>query len=126
MRSFQDALTKEYLGVIWVTEGPLENRPEPFYSLDYFLDGLLTGFLVNGNKNKNINLFFSKSFGHPFFLVQLQKHTSEFKLEFQDILNLVGSYKGPFNRILIVGKSGNDIQSYLDSHFKKFTFDFFN
>jgi hypothetical protein len=121
----QDMLTKEYLGIIWVTEGPLEQKPAPFFGLDYFLDGLLSKFLSKGKNVKNINLLFSKSFGHPFFLMQFQKNATDFKKNIQDIMNLVGSSSGPFNRILIIGHNGGELQTFLDSQFKKFTFDYF-
>jgi hypothetical protein len=124
IEKLQDILTKEYLGIIWVTEGPLEQKPIPFFGLDYFLDGLLSKFLSKGKNLKNINLLFSKSFGHPFFLMQFQKN-ADFKKNIQDIMNLVGSSSGPFNRILIIGHNGVELQSLLDSQFKKFTFDYF-
>ena len=68
IEKLQDILTKEYLGIIWVTEGPLEQKPAPFFGLDYFLDGLLSKFLSNGKNVKNINLLFKASIYGIFIL----------------------------------------------------------
>lgn len=121
----QNTLTKEYLGIIWFTEEPLEKRPNPFYHLDYFLDGLMSKFLSNGKITKNTNLIFSTSFAHPFFLANIQFSESDKKKSLSEIIGLVGNKNGPFNRILIIGNSAKELHSYMDSHFKKFTFDYF-
>jgi len=121
----QNTLTKEYLGIIWTTEEPLEKRPYPFFYLDYFINGLISKFASNGKNNKNTNLMFSTSFGHPFFLAHIQENDPDKKKSLSEIINLVAIKNGPFNRILIIGNSGKDLHSFMESHFKKFTFDYF-
>jgi hypothetical protein len=126
IENLKDSLTKEYRGIIWVTEDSLEKKPKPFFDLDYFLNGLLSKFLNGGKNLKRINLLFSKSFGHSFFLIQSQKDVPDLKKDISEVMNLIEHHKGPFNRILILGKNLESFQSYLDSHFKKFTFDYFD
>lgn len=121
----QNTLTKEYLGIIWATEAPLEKRPYPFFHLDYFLDGLMSNFLSCGKNKKNTSLLFSSSFGHPFFLAHFQENNPDKKKFLTEIMDLVAIKNGPFNRILIIGSSEKDLHSFMDSHFKKFTFDYF-
>ena len=119
----QNTLTKEHLGIIWATDVPLERKPFPYFSLDYFLDGLISKFLSNGQSLKNTNLLFSTSFGHLFFLAHIMENDPDRKKFLSEIINLLETKKGPFNRILIIGNKGKELQSYMDSHFKKFTFD---
>src|SRR3990172_5685333 len=102
----QDILTKEYLGIIWTTEEPLEKRPHPFFNLDYFFNGLISKFISNGKKDKGPSLMFSSSFGHPFFLAHIQANDSDKKKSLSEIMDLVAVKNGPYNRILIIGNSG--------------------
>lgn len=124
IRRLQNILSKEYLGVIWETEGPLEERPYPFFHLDYFLDGLMTSFLSKGKNIRNTNLIFSNSYGHTFFLAHLQEKDPNKKKSLTEIIELFETKRSPFNRILIIGNKGKDLHTFMESHFKKFTFDF--
>ena len=124
IRRLQKILSKEYLGVIWETEIPIEQRPYPFFCLDYFLDGLMSSFLSDGKNSGNKNLMFSNSYGHPFFIVHVQEKDPDKKKSLKEIIDLFETKRGPFNRILIIGNKGRDLHSFMDSHFKKFTFDF--
>ena len=70
----QDKIGMDVLGVIWITEKSLIDRPFLFDSLDYFVDGLLTNYYQKKNKAKKIlqnnekNFFVTQSFGSFFFL----------------------------------------------------------
>lgn len=126
MIQLQEILTKEFLGVIWPSTKALSEKQPPFHGIDYFLDGLLTEFVSKVITLQEINLFFSTSYGHVFFLLQYQGKILDMKRHVPNLADLLKSYKGPYNKILIIGEQDTNLLSFLESHHKKFHFDFFN
>jgi hypothetical protein len=81
----------QVLGVLWISEAPLEKFPKAFLEMDYFLDGLLTHHLQKLSAanhhpaDHEKNYFLSTSFGTPFFVAHLH-HT---KIVLGDVKELI-------------------------------------
>ena len=73
MSELLDSFTPEFLGIVWVTSGPISRERRYFNEVNYLLDGLLlNSFEVEPNKNENhFELFVGKNFGRDFFLAHM-------------------------------------------------------
>ena len=102
------------LGVLWISELPLEKFPKAFLEMDYLLDGLLTRHLQDLRTASNRpptdhekNFFLSTSFGTPFFVAHLH-HTKivlgEVKELIQMALPLASEYREKNTIILLADR----------------------
>ena len=103
----------QVLGVLWISELPLERFPKAFLEMDYFLDGLLTHHLQNLPANQNANsdheknFFLSTSFGTPFFVAHLHHAKivlGEVKELIQMALPLAAEYREKNTIILLADR----------------------
>ena len=97
-RILQDALTPHFQGIIWITSPPLSSRPYPFNALNYFFNGILARNPPPAPFQQNI--FFSQSFGRPFFLVHLVENVDRKILK--DIFEVIRGIKREKDKILIL------------------------
>ena len=104
----------QVLGVLWISEAPLEKFPKAFLEMDYLLDGLLTHHLqdlqaasATNSADHEKNFFLSTSFGTPFFVAHLH-HTriilGEVKELIQMALPLATEYREKNTIILLADR----------------------
>jgi len=128
----QDAITPDVLGVFWLTEDKLLNKPAPFSTLDYFLDGLLTSFYQkrkglseNREEVSRKNFFISRNFGGPFFVWHLETSHKELKEELKNLMEMAKKMNTAGKRSLLVlnNKQKKDL-SFLSKSWPDFNFKF--
>ena len=108
-RTLQDALSPRFQGIIWITSRPFTSRPYPFDALDYFFDGILTKNLVefpSPTSPAPQNIFFSQSFGRPFFLVHTNKDID--KKHLIDIFEVIKGIGREKDKILVLEELHSD------------------
>ena len=99
-RILQDALTPDFQGIIWVTSRPFSSRPYPFNALNYFFNGILAKNIPSSSSPTQQNIFFSQSFGKPFFLAHLAKAVDTKNLK--EIFDVIQGAKRGQDKILIL------------------------
>ena len=102
------------LGVLWISEIPLEKFPKAFLEMDYLLDGLLTRHLQDlrttptmATTDHEKNFFLSTSFGTPFFVAHLHHAKivlGEVKELIQMALPLAAEYREKNTIILLADR----------------------
>ena len=99
-RILQDALTPHFQGIIWITSQPFSSRPHPFNALNYFFNGILAKNLDLPSSPLQQNIFFSQSFGQPFFLVHIVNEID--KKNLKEIFDVIKGIKREKDKILIL------------------------
>ena len=104
-RILQDVLTPHYQGIIWITSTPFSSNPYPFAALNYFFDGIL---IKNPAPSPSLqqNIFFSQSYGRPFFLAHTVVNTDKKKLK--SLFDVIKGLKRDKDKILILEESPSD------------------
>ena len=105
-RILRDVLTPDFQGIIWITSRPLSSRPHPFNAMDYFFDGVLGKSLNQSPAPSRQNIFFSHSFGQPFFLAHIVENVD--KKHFTSIFNAIRGIKREKDKILVLEESHSD------------------
>ena len=114
----QDKLSKDILGIIWITSNPIADRLKYFHALDYFVDGLLTEFYKQCHQGKNTsksnykkNFFLSRSFDEPFFIGHILSDESEESASIQEdldeLMKLTVPLKTDKNKLLVIDDTKN-------------------
>lgn len=129
IQALQDALELDVAGILWITPGPLWERPRPFEALDYFLDGLLNGHEKNekttntkDGQHPEKNLFIGRSFGFPFFLAHLQEDLAPFERHLREVLATVTPFTKDRKKVLILGQQGKRVLPQLKKEASKLSF----
>ena len=104
-RILQDALTPHYQGIIWITSQPFSSQPYPFAALNYFFDGIL---IKNPAQSSSLqqNIFFSQSYGRPFFLAHTVIGIDKKKLK--DLFNIIKGLNREKDKVLVLEELPSD------------------
>ena len=107
-RILQDTLSPHFQGIIWITSQPFSSRPHPFDALNYFFDGILAKNLDQSSSHllPRQNIFFSHSFGDPFFLVHVGKNVD--KKNLKGVFDVIKGIKRKKDKILVLEESHSD------------------
>ncbi|MBT6324613.1 MAG: hypothetical protein HOJ35_01485 [Bdellovibrionales bacterium] len=65
-------ISPEVTGIIWPTDIGLKEFPQPFFDLDYFMDGIITKYVNNDYVDQNNNIFYANSFDSQIFLANIK------------------------------------------------------
>lgn len=108
----QEALSPDFLGIIWSTSTPPSRNCNTLKALDYFVDGLI---LKNLPKEESIcgestHFFLSKNFGKPFFIYHICGDKKKKKEEIKKLLPMISKY--PDNKKVLM-LSGDEIKHEL-------------
>lgn len=125
--SFNDQVNANALGIIWISPNELTNKTPGFIELNYLLDGLLSMYVSNPDKDqtKGIDSFFTKSFGKTFFLIHLNTHTQD-KAKTIELLKeqiaLINSLKSENKTILTLDLTNDQFINEIKGHFQSLEF----
>lgn len=115
---FMTRLGHDYMGIVWVTEGPLETSPELFKDMDYLMDGVLTKFINSDSfAPSQKNFFIGKSFGQPFYLIQLEANLQKLNEEAKSLVKISIKEGDERKKMMILNKSSAKIDKELAKAF---------
>lgn len=106
-------ISPEVTGIIWPTEKGLKEFPEPFFDLDYFMDGIIKKYVNNDYVDQNNNIFYANSFESQIFLANI-KISKDLNEVMKNILLSLLPKKQSKHNILIIWPD-----SKLKNQFKK-------
>lgn len=116
--NFLTCLGHDYMGIVWVTESPLESNPELFKDMDYLMDGVLTKFINSDSfAPSQKNLFIGKSFGQPFYLIQLEGNLQKLNEEAKNLVKISIKEGDERKKMMILNKSSAKIDKELAKAF---------
>ena len=116
--NFLTILGQGYVGIVWVTEDPLEDRPELFKDMDYLMDGVLTKFINSHSfAPSKKNLFIGKSFGQPFYLIQLEANLHKLNEEAKSLVKIAVKDDDERKKMMVLNKSNAKIDKELAKAF---------
>jgi len=116
-------LDQEFMGVIWVTEGPLQERPKLFKDMDYLMDGVLTKFIHSESfAASKKNLFIGKSFGQPFYLIQLEANIQKLNEEAKNLVKISIKEGEKRKKLMILNNSSAKVDKELSKSFADYEF----
>ena len=116
--NFLTRLGHDYMGIVWVTESPLESNPELFKDMDYLMDGVLTKFINSDSyAPSQKNLFIGKSFGQPFYLIQLESNLQKLNEEAKNLVKISIKEGDERKKMMILNKSSAKIDKELAKAF---------
>jgi hypothetical protein len=118
----QDSITPEVLGIFWLTDSCLTERPHLFNELDYFCNGLLTRYQTETNNAQKKNFFVSKSYGAPLFLGQFQNSSNIEQEDFNQFMYLSKSLNSDKKTILLINLENTKYQDWLTQNFSEYNF----
>jgi len=100
----QDKIHPNTCGLLWFTKENLRDKPKPFYTLNYFFDGLLVNFFQEEKKDENRlpNLFLTKNFDQNLFLGHFHLSTSSLEQKVKTFLNITENMADEGSKILIL------------------------
>lgn len=110
-KSLSEAITPEYLGIIWVTPNSLHENPENFEQIDYFFNGLITRSMAQNPEDKK-GLFMGNSYGHSFFLAHFNENNPNFENELDQTLNMMAKQDIKSNKVLVISKRKFNFKKY--------------
>ncbi len=120
LNQLKDQISIDICGIIWITKENLINKPPPFDSLDYFLDGALITFYNNHKKNltqiNGTNLFMAQSFGNSFFVAHFEQSTSNLIEQISQIKALI-PVTNKEKLVLLIEPTGSDLIKKLTTVF---------
>jgi|GEM_PF-5455028 len=95
---FYQEVGPQDLGIFWFTNHSLTSFPEPFFDIDYLLDGLLSDHIEKVEKNEIAgqfpkHFFMSNNFGRPFFVAHLVKSPATLKDDIKNLMQLFSQSK---------------------------------
>ena len=114
----QDRIHPNTCGLLWVTQQKLEERPKPFYALNYFFDGLLVNFCLEEQKKEGPlpNLFLTKNFDRNLFLGHFNQFIPSLEEKVKTFLDIAENIAEEGSKILIVSE---EKELPLKKHFKE-------
>lgn len=116
-------LDQDFMGVIWVTEGPLQERPKLFKDMDYLMDGVLTKFIHSESFTESQkNLFIGKSFGQPFYLIQLEANIQKLNEEAKNLVKISIKDSEKRKKLMILNNSSAKVDKELSKSFADYEF----
>lgn len=116
-------INHDCLGVVWVTEKPLQDRPEHFKEMDYLMDGVLTKFINSESfASSQKNFFIGKSFGMPFYLVQLEANLQKLNDEAKNLMQLSIKDQDERKKVVILNNSSAKVDKELSKSFADLSF----
>ncbi|RLA61898.1 MAG: hypothetical protein DRQ89_10380 [Epsilonproteobacteria bacterium] len=118
-KSLTEAITPEYLGIIWVTKDQLLEKPEKFDQIDYLFNGLITKSMAQNSSGKK-GLFMGNSFGHPFFLAHFKEDAPNFEKEMNEAMEMIYKLGLKSNKVLVISEKKFNFKKYKNFHLQEY------
>ncbi len=116
-------VNQDCMGLIWVTESALQERPNFFKEMDYLMDGVLTKFINSESfAPSQKNLFIGKSFGMPFYLIQLEGNLQKLNDEARNMVKLSSKDGESRKKMIVLNSSSAKVDKELSKSFADFEF----
>ena len=123
IEQLQQEITHQTMGIFWISQKKLTQRPRPFHALDYFLDGLLFNYCERKtSQNEGKNFFVSSHFDVPFFVGHFDMGQDRPRNILDDLMGLAKPFKISGGLVLVLDFSGQNFFNYLSSKYDKFKF----
>ena len=125
----QAVITPHVMGLFWITEKKLIDRPRPFYALDYFFNGGLVNYYQHEGRPSTAaerqTFFISSSFGEPFFLGHLKASREGANVALENLMTLTKSlsFNNSGKSILVLDSSHKKLYPYLVKKYGTFQFE---
>ena len=114
----QDTIGPEFQGIIWITSEPFHKLPHPFYSLDYFFDGIMAQNLQQTRYAPiEKRIFFSQCFGHPFFLAPIYYSNVKNKNHLKEVFDIAKNIQKENEKILIIESLQGNISNLIKDQY---------
>jgi hypothetical protein len=118
LETLQDFITKDFVGVLWFSIEPLDQKPALFSSFDYFFDGLLLK-KINTEKTieANYQTFFTKHFNQDFVLGHLDANNINWQNDlgkFVDYLKVINTEK---RKLGVINFTTHKVTEYLQKKY---------
>jgi hypothetical protein len=126
--SIQDLVTPDIMGILWITPENLMEKPAPFNSFDYLLDGLLTGHYQRKkdapmvDEIDSMNFFVTRNFDRPFFIGHIYAMLGNVQQKLDQLMTLASPLRKSRNKVLLINSTGEDHILYLQTHYTEFEF----
>lgn len=101
------------VGILWFSDESLAERPWPFHTLDYLMDGLLARYTKQEIEQKNGDgktVFVSQQFQHSFFIGHFQKTTGDLGHQVSQTLQVIEQSKSAKKVLIIAPKKLDQIK----------------
>jgi hypothetical protein len=126
--SICDTIGPKDFGIFWITSENSDTKSSLYYELNYLMDGLISLGENSKSESQNLNFYLTQSFGHSYFLAQLDCNSEKELEKFKEIFNIVPN-NAEHNRILVINQnkdlSEKKLVSKLTSTFKDFEFNLY-
>ncbi|TDJ07365.1 MAG: hypothetical protein E2O68_03675 [Deltaproteobacteria bacterium] len=118
-KDLTEAITPDYLGIIWVTKDKLNRMPKLFKQIDYLFEGLLTRSMAQ-NIPKKKALYMGKSYGHPFFLAHFVENNPDFDRDMDETIKMVSKLNSSSKKILVISERKFNFKSFRNFHLRDY------